>query len=86
MGFSAQLWGEDWGSLCRESLKGPECRLGGNWGCVRDETWVYFRSPLVKEHLKGEVGPQQSSPTECSQRAGLCEHLSARCCPTQRWG
>lgn len=41
----------------------------------------YHRSPLVKEHLKGEVGPQQSSPTECSQRAGLCRHVSPTLLP-----
>ena len=84
LGFQRTDLGRGWGWPCRESLKGPECGLSGNWGCVR--TWVYYRSPLVKEHLKGEVGPQQSSPTECSQRAGLCEHMSACCCPTHRWG
>lgn len=56
---SADRFGESTGGGCAESLKRPECGLGGNWGCVWDETWVCDRSPIVDEHLKGEVGPHR---------------------------
>lgn len=56
---SADRFGESTGGSCAESLKRPECGLGGNWGCVWDETGVCDRSPTADEHLKGEVGPRR---------------------------
>lgn len=73
------LWGEDCG-MAMQRVKRPEYDWVGIWGCVRDETWVYYRSPLVKEHLEGEVGPSRAAPDRVLTEGRALRARESRCC------